>query len=85
VIGVIKGKVYKISRELIKATTPPTLSGIERRIEYANKKYHSGWMCSGVFIGSARMKFSGSLNKSGKNIEIANKITVYQPIPRRSL
>jgi hypothetical protein len=31
--GVIKGKVYKIRRELTITTTPPTLFGIERRIE----------------------------------------------------
>lgn len=26
------------------AITPPSLLGIERRIAYANKKYHSGLM-----------------------------------------
>lgn len=25
--------------------TPPSLLGIERKIAYANRKYHSGWMC----------------------------------------
>jgi hypothetical protein len=27
-----------------KATTPPNLLGMERKIAYANKKYHSGWI-----------------------------------------
>jgi hypothetical protein len=26
------------------AITPPNLLGIDRRIAYANKKYHSGWI-----------------------------------------
>ncbi|KZC15177.1 hypothetical protein WN55_09010 [Dufourea novaeangliae] len=36
-----------------------------RRIVYANKKYHSGLMCSGVTIGLAIMKLSGSPNING--------------------
>jgi hypothetical protein len=30
------------------AITPPSLFGIERRIAYAHRKYHSGLMCIGV-------------------------------------
>lgn len=26
------------------ASTPPNFDGIDRKIAYANKKYHSGWM-----------------------------------------
>ena len=40
--------------------TPPNLLGIARKIEYANKKYHSGLICVGVFIGFAILKLSGS-------------------------
>lgn len=36
-----------------RATTPPNLLGIERRIAYANRKYHSGLICGGVFRGLA--------------------------------
>jgi hypothetical protein len=36
------GKINKIITERTKAITPPNLLGIERRIAYANKKYHSG-------------------------------------------
>ena len=27
-----------------RAITPPSLLGIERRIAYSQRKYHSGWM-----------------------------------------
>jgi hypothetical protein len=45
--------------------TPPILLGIARRIEYAKRKYHSGWICSGVDIGLAGIKLSGSMNRNG--------------------
>ena len=35
------------------ANTPPSLLGMDRRIAYANRKYHSGLMCRGVFNGLA--------------------------------
>lgn len=61
----IKGKKYKIIIEDSKAITPPNLLGIERKIAYANKKYHSGWIWIGVIIGLAGVKLSGSLNIYG--------------------
>jgi hypothetical protein len=36
------------------------LLGIDRKMAYANRKYHSGWMWMGVFNGLAKLKFSGS-------------------------
>lgn len=36
-----------------RASTPPNLLGTDRRIAYANKKYHSGLMWGGVFRGLA--------------------------------
>jgi len=39
----------------IKQITPPSLLGIERKIAYANKKYHSGWIWIGVTKGFAGM------------------------------
>lgn len=51
--------------EIIKASTPPNLFGIERKIAYANRKYHSGWIWGGVLIGLAGEKFSGSINRYG--------------------
>lgn len=36
-----------------RARTPPSLFGIERRIAYANRKYHSGLICGGVLSGFA--------------------------------
>lgn len=49
------------------AVTPPNLFGIERRIAYAQRKYHSGLMWVGVTRGFAGMKFSGSLKILGEN------------------
>ena len=50
---------------LISAIMPPNLFGIDRKIQYANKKYHSGCICVGVIRGFAFIKFSGSLNVWG--------------------
>jgi len=38
----LNGKMEIIRIERIKAITPPSLLGIDQRIAYANKKYHSG-------------------------------------------
>ena len=38
----IKGRVKIIKMDANRAITPPSLLGIDRRIAYANKKYHSG-------------------------------------------
>jgi len=38
----IKGNTNKTNNDANKAITPNNLSGIDRRIAYANKKYHSG-------------------------------------------
>jgi hypothetical protein len=51
-----------------KANTPPNLLGIALNIAYANKKYHSGIIWSGVIRGLALMKFSGSVKELGKKI-----------------
>ena len=44
-----------------KAVTPFSLFGIDRRIGYATRKYHSSRMCPGVASGFAGIKLSGSL------------------------
>jgi hypothetical protein len=49
------------------AITPPNLFGIDRRIAYSHRKYHSGWICRGVTRGFAGMKFSGSPSRFGAN------------------
>ena len=59
----VKGKIIKIKIDITKAITPPNLLGIERKIAYANKKYHSGWIWMGVTKGLAGIKLSGSPNK----------------------
>jgi len=52
--------------DIANATTPPNLLGIDRKIAYAIKKYHSGWIWTGVTRGLAGIKFSGSPNIQGK-------------------
>ena len=37
-------KIEITKMDATKAITPPNLEGIDRKITYANKKYHSGWM-----------------------------------------
>jgi hypothetical protein len=54
----------RIAIDIARAITPPSLLGIDRRIAYANRKYHSGWIWTGVTIGLAGVK-SGSLRKYG--------------------
>ena len=49
------------------ASTPPSLLGIDRKMAYANRKYHSGLMCGGVTSGLAGVKFSGSPSRLGEN------------------
>ena len=39
-----KGMSTRIRIERTRAKTPPSLLGIDRRIAYANRKYHSGLM-----------------------------------------
>jgi hypothetical protein len=48
----------RIATDITRAITPPSLFGIDRRIAYANRKYHSGWMCTGVTKGFAGVKLS---------------------------
>lgn len=59
-------KKYKNRTLKTRATTPPNLLGIERKISYANKKYHSGWMWTGLTIGLAGIQFSGSPKTQGE-------------------
>jgi hypothetical protein len=47
------------------AITPPSLFGIDRRMAYSHRKYHSGLIWVGVTKGLARRKFSGSVNRFG--------------------
>ena len=55
----------KIAIDIARAITPPSLLGIDRRMAYANRKYHSGWICTGVTSGLGGVKLSGSLRIYG--------------------
>jgi hypothetical protein len=68
-----------------KAITPPSLFGMERKMAYAHKKYHSGLMWVGVDNGLAGMKLSGSRNRSGVIREIVVAIKIRLINPMRSL
>lgn len=39
-----RGMIRRIKMEAKRASTPPSLLGIDRRMAYANRKYHSGLM-----------------------------------------
>lgn len=78
----IIGKINKIKIDIINAITPPNLLGIARKIEYENKKYHSGWIWLGVIIGFAIIKLLWSFNIYGNiNAKIKNNhINIIKPI-----
>jgi len=67
------------------AITPANLLGIDLKIAYIGKKYHSGTIEGGVLIGFAGVALSGWLRASGyqnTNIAKAKKNT---KTPTRSL
>jgi hypothetical protein len=82
---VVIGRVNRINIAKNRASTPPSLFGMDRRMAYSHRKYHSGLMCVGVTRGLASRKFSGSVNIFGLNkisdINIINTVEY----PRKSL
>ena len=38
----VRAGKYRIIMEVIRAITPPSLLGIDRKIAYSHRKYHSG-------------------------------------------
>lgn len=62
-----RGVRNRTRTEAASASTPPSLLGMDRRMAYANRKYHSGLMCGGVASGLAGVKFSGSPRALGEN------------------
>jgi hypothetical protein len=79
------GRRNRIIRAENRATTPPSLFGIERRIAYTHRKYHSGLICTGVTKGFASRKFSGSVNKFGANRMININLDKAKEYPSASL
>jgi len=63
----VKGRINRINKAANRAITPPNLLGIERKIAYTHRKYHSGLMWTGVTNGFANRKFSGSVSIFGVN------------------
>ena len=66
-----RGTRNKIRIEARRAITPPSFLGIDRSIAYANKKYHSGCMWTGVTSGFAGLNFSGSFRRLGDSRTMA--------------
>lgn len=79
-----KGRINRISRAANRARTPPSLFGIERRIAYTHRKYHSGLMWMGVTRGFAIKKFSGSASRLGINKMIVMNAASLIVYPRAS-
>jgi hypothetical protein len=66
-----------------RARTPPNLLGIARKIAYAKRKYHSGWIWTGVTRGLAGKKLSGSISKNGFcKFKQINPNRIRQPLKR---
>jgi len=82
---VVRGRINKISSAANRARTPPNLLGIDRKIAYTHRKYHSGLIWIGVTNGLANKKFSGSVSILGVNRTIdINKVNAIK-YPNMSL
>lgn len=79
------GTTIRTRIENRRARTPPSLLGIDRRMAYANRKYHSGLMWGGVTRGFAGVKLSGSPRRFGENSARAARAVSSAAKPRRSL
>lgn len=79
------GGINKIIIAANRAITPPNLLGIDRKIAYIHRKYHSGLMWIGVTRGFAIKKFSGSVNKLGSNKTRRLKPEIAKIYPSASL
>ena len=64
--------------------TPPSIFGIDRRIPFANRKCHSGWICTGVTSGLTGVKLSGSLKMYGSFRVNAVRIIIMISNPKMS-
>ena len=79
------GTTIRTRIENRRARTPPSLLGIDRRMAYANRKYHSGLMWGGVTRGFAGVKLSGSPRRFGENSAREARAVSSAAKPRRSL
>jgi hypothetical protein len=81
----VNGGINKMIIAANRASTPPNLFGIDRRIAYIHRKYHSGLIWMGVTNGFALKKFSGSVNKLGSNSTIRDSPEIASMYPNASL
>lgn len=80
-----KGTSMRTRIENRRANTPPSLLGMDRRMAYAKRKYHSGLMCGGVTSGLAGVKLSGSPRRFGENRARVTSARIRVAKPNRSL
>jgi len=76
------GTKKSVNMEAASAITPPNFLGIDRRMAYANRKYHSGWMWTGVTSGLAGLNFSGSFRSFGDKsaIDLRHETNTINPV-----
>ena len=79
------GRMNRISKAANRAITPPNLFGIDRKIAYTHRKYHSGLIWTGVTNGLASTKLSGSVNRFGVNNTIEKNRVSAMMNPKTSL
>lgn len=80
-----RGTIINTRIENSNARTPPSLLGMDRRIAYANRKYHSGLIWGGVTRGFAGVKFSGSPKRLGEKRARVVRAVSSMVKPRTSL
>jgi len=83
-LGKVRGSVRSIKIAANIATTPPSLLGIERKMAYAHRKYHSGLIWIGVTRGFAGVKLSGSPKRLGVNITTKSRVRSIMKTPSTS-
>lgn len=81
----ISGIKKSTKMEKRRARTPPSLLGIERRMAYANRKYHSGLIWGGVTRGLAGVKLSGSPRMLGAKVDRETRAARRMAKPKASL
>lgn len=79
------GTTKSTKMEAKRARTPPSLLGMDRRMAYAKRKYHSGLMWGGVTRGLAGVKLSGSPRRLGQKRDRVVRAARRTANPRRSL
>jgi hypothetical protein len=65
----------RIAIDITTVITTPSLFGIDHKVAYVNRKYHSGWIWTCVTSGFAGVKLSGLL---GYKVPLVTVLIVLQ-------